>query len=92
MTLEALGRQYAAEADTLADLIVLCNSRRKTALREGNSREAKRLKRLAEHHTQQQEDLQQISAWLLHYYDSSKGIWRDYATPTTTGGMWVHVA
>ena len=71
MTLEALGRQYAAEADNLEGLIASCDERRRIAIRAGDSPEAQRLEKLAELHKQQQNDLMQISAWLRHYYDDS---------------------
>jgi hypothetical protein len=71
MTLEALGRQYAAEADNLTGLIASCEERRQAAMRDGNSPEAHRQEKVAELHTQQQKDLLQIAANLRHYYDDS---------------------
>jgi len=71
MTLEALGRQYAAEADNLERLIASCNERRRIAIRAGESKEAHRLEDLAEQHTLQRNDLLQIAAHLRHYYDDS---------------------
>jgi len=91
MTLEALGRQYAAEAESLAGLIALCQKRRRAALREGNGREAKRQQRMAERHTQQQEDLQHISVLLRHYYDEPAKYNDDHTGLTTLGGTWVHI-
>jgi hypothetical protein len=73
MTLEALGRQYAAEADNLEGLIASCDARRHIAIRAGESKEAQRLEKLMELHTQQQRDLLELSAWLRHYYDDSSG-------------------
>jgi len=73
MTLEALGRQYASEADKLAGMIEDCRERRRAAISAGNSPEAQRQERLAELHTQQQSDLLQLAAWLKHYYDDSTG-------------------
>jgi hypothetical protein len=73
MTLEALGRQYAAEVDNLEGLIASCDARRHIAIRAGESKEAQRLEKLMELHTQQQKDLLELSAWLRHYYDDSPG-------------------
>jgi hypothetical protein len=70
MTLEALGRQYAAEADNLERLAESCKERRRAAMRDGNSREAHRQEKLADLHTQQQKDLLKLAAWLKHYYDA----------------------
>ncbi|MCL1952996.1 MAG: hypothetical protein FWF60_09235 [Oscillospiraceae bacterium] len=71
MTLEALGRQYAAEADNLEGLIASCDERRRIAIRAGDSKEAHRLEDLAERHTLQRDDLLEIAANLRHYYDDS---------------------
>jgi hypothetical protein len=60
MTLEALGRQYAAEVDNLEGLIASCDARRRIAIRAGESQEAQRLEKLMELHTQQQRDLLEI--------------------------------
>jgi len=73
MTLEALGRQYAVEADNLSGLIASCKERRKAALRAGNSREALRQDSMAEQHTLQQKDILEIAAHLKHYYDEPGG-------------------
>ena len=86
MTLEALGRQYAAEADNLTELVALCKERRKAAMRDGNSCEAFRLDKLAEMHASQQADIQQISAWLQHYYDDSSD---DFEQQTAMKGQLV---
>lgn len=69
MTLEALGLQYAAEADNLTGLIESCKDRRRAAIRAGNSGEAKRQEFMAESHAQQQRDILHIAAHLRHYYD-----------------------
>ena len=94
MTLEALGRQYAAEAGTLGEIIASCDPRRRSAMRAGNGGEAKRLKRAADAHAKQQEDLMQISSYLRHYYDRPDGdepYHDDHTSLTTMGGTWVHV-
>ena len=70
MTLQALGRQYAAEADTLEGLVAACQVRRKAAMRAGIIGEAKRQKCLADSYTQQQKDMREIAALLLRYYDA----------------------
>jgi len=88
MTLEALGRQYAAEADNLEGLIASCNARRRIAIRAGESKEARRLEDLAERHTLQRNDLLEIAACLRHYYDDS-GDGRKQ--PKTMKGNWVHI-
>ena len=69
MTLEALGRQYAAEADNLAGMIESCKERRGAALSAGDSSEAIRQENLAELHEQQRNDLLQLAAWLKNYYE-----------------------
>jgi len=73
MTLEALGRQYAAEADNLAGMIESCKERRGAALSAGNSSEAIRQESLAESHELQRNDLLEIAAHLKHYYNESGG-------------------
>ena len=90
MTMEALGRQYAAEADTLAGLIPACQRRKRAAMRDGNKAEAKRQDRLAEQYTQQQNDLLKLSAWLRHYYNEPDNeSLREEPTLSTRG--WVHI-
>jgi len=73
MTLEALGRHYAAEADNLERMIESCKERRWAALSAGNSSEAIRQENLAESHELQRNDLLEIAAHLKHYYDESDG-------------------
>jgi hypothetical protein len=86
MTLETLGRQYAAEADTLEGMIASCNERRRFAIRAGDSKEAHRQEKLAELHTQQQKDLLKLAAWLKHYYgDSGDEAPREEPTTSTNG-------
>jgi len=87
MTLEALGRQYAAEADNLTGLIANCDDRRRAALRDGNRPKAHRQNKIAEQHAQQQEDLLEIAAHLRHYYDDSS----EETLQTTTKENWVHI-
>ena len=88
MTLEALGRQYAAEADNLSGLIASCNERRRAAMREGNRPEAHRQDKIAEQHAQQQKDLLEIAAHLRHYYDDSS---EEQTQQTTMKGQWLHI-
>jgi len=77
MSLEALGEQYAKEADNLDRMIKACGERRRFAVSGGNSAEAQRQEKLMELHGQQRADLLRLSAWLRHYYgnelDSMKG-------------------
>jgi len=72
-SLYQLGRQYAAEADNLEQMITACKERKRFALRGGNSAEAQRQERLIELHTQQRNDLLRLSVWLRHYYDGMGG-------------------
>ena len=67
-SLYAIGKQYAAEADNLEQMITACRERKRFAMRGGNSAEAARQERLIELHTQQRNDLLRLSAWLRHYY------------------------
>jgi len=93
MTLEALGRQYAAEADTLGEVIASCDKRRRVALRAGNRREAKQQERKAAAHAQQQQELLRIATYLRHYYDRPDGeaSCEDSHTGLTKRGTWVHI-
>ncbi|MCL2301095.1 MAG: hypothetical protein FWC27_13210 [Firmicutes bacterium] len=88
MTLEALGRQYAAEADNLAGMIESCKERSKAALCAGNSREAARQESLVESHELQRSDLLEIAANLRHYYDDSGD---GLEQQTTMKGKLVHI-
>ena len=88
MTLEALGRQYSEEADTLTGLIANCDDRRRAALRDGNRPAAHRQIKIAEQHAQQQEDLLEIAAHLRHYYDDSS---EEQTQSITTKGQWIHI-
>jgi len=63
-----MGKQYATEADNLAQMITACKERKRFAMRGGNSAEAQRQERLIELHTQQRNDLIRLSAWLRNYY------------------------
>jgi len=67
-----MGRQYAVEADSLAQMITACRERKRFAMRGGNSAEATRQERLIELHTQQRNDLLRLSAWLRNYYDAEE--------------------
>ena len=67
-SLYMLGKQYAAEADNLEQMVTACRERKRFAMRGGNSAEAQRQERLIELHTQQRNDLLRLSAWLRHYY------------------------
>ena len=67
-SLHDMGKQYAAEADTLEQMITACRERKRFAMRGGNSAEATRQERLIELHTQQRNDLIRLSAWLRSYY------------------------
>ena len=89
MTLEALGRQYAAEADNLEGLIASCGERRRIAIRAGESKEAQRLEKLMELHTRQQKDLLELSAWLWHYYDKPGGDSQEEPTQASAGVCFV---
>jgi len=86
MTLEALGRQYAAEADNLEGLIASCNERRRIAIRAGESREAHRQEDLAEQHTLQRNDLLEIAAHLKNYYEPGTEAVREEEQPTDLKG------
>ena len=68
MSLAAMGKQYAAEADNLERMITTCRERRRFAVRGGNSMEAQRQERLAELHAQQRSDLLRLSVWRRQYY------------------------
>ena len=68
MSLSTLGKQYAAEADKLEQMITACKERKRFAMRGGNSAEAQRQERLIELHAQQRGDLLRLSVWLRHYY------------------------
>jgi len=70
-SLYMLGKQYAAEADNLEQMITACKERRRFAMRGGNSAEAQRQERLIELHTQQRSDLLRLSVWLRRYYDGN---------------------
>ena len=77
-SLEALGEQYAREADNLEKMITACKERGRFAISGGNSAEAQRQERLMELHGQQRADLLRLSVWLRHYYkrnepDTEKG-------------------
>jgi len=72
ITLAALGAQYAAEVDNLEKMIAACKERRRFAIAGGNSKEAQRLERLAEMHTQQRRDMLQLSVLMRHYYEKAK--------------------
>ena len=70
-SLYGLGKQYAAEADNLEQMITACRERRRFAMRGGNSAEAQRQERLLELHTQQRSDLLRLSVWLRRYYEGT---------------------
>jgi hypothetical protein len=86
MNLEALGRQYATEADTLAGMVESCKERRRAALNAGNSREAIRQENLAESHDLQRNDLLEIAAHLKHYYEPGTEAVREEKQPTDLKG------
>jgi len=68
-SLASLGKQYAADVENLDQMITACKERRRFAIAGGNSKEAQRLERLAEMHTQQRRDLITLAGLLRHYYD-----------------------
>ena len=68
LSLYDMGKQYAAEADNLEEMIAACRERKRLAMRCGNSPEAHRQERLIELHTQQRNDIVRISVWLRNYY------------------------
>jgi len=71
-SLYALGKQYAAEAENLEQLITACRERKRFAMAGGHSGEAQRQERLIELHTQQRGDVLRLSVWLRHYYDGKE--------------------
>jgi len=74
ISLYAMGKCYAQEADALRQMIVACKERKRFAMRGGNSNEAARQERLIELHTQQRNDLLHLSAQLRNYYEDSPHI------------------